>query len=117
MGAFGETVLTANKGFQGVQLVSVGLVDVNPCFRTIPSERVGLNGEYDHGGLAKRVSHRYRQALGIEVISSLSILQRGRVVILHGRVASRELLNQLVQLAMQENGADYVELRGVVIAQ
>lgn len=117
MGASGETILTANKGFQGVKLVQLGLSEVNPCFRTIPSERVGLNGEYDHHGLAKRVSHRFRRMLGTDVISGLSILQRGRVVILHGRVASRELLNQLVQAAMQESGADYVELRGVVINQ
>ena len=82
----------------------------------IPPERVGIRGEYDHHGLAKRVYLKFNQILGKPAIADLSVLQRGRVVILHGKIASQDLLNQLVQLAMQVDGADDVEIRGIRVS-
>jgi hypothetical protein len=35
----------------------------NSLFSTIPPERVGLSGEYDYSGLAKRVAAAFRQQI------------------------------------------------------
>ncbi|MBD2259083.1 hypothetical protein H6G13_16055 [Pseudanabaena sp. FACHB-2040] len=83
--------------------------------QTIPPERVGVRGEYDHYGLAKRVWLHYCEAFGSEIIASLSVKQRGSVVILHGQIRSQFLLEQLIQLAMQVEGTTNVEVRGVQV--
>lgn len=53
----------------------------SPIFRSIPPERIGLNGEYDHSGLAKRVDRSFRQQFLPEELAKLTVSQRGRVVI------------------------------------
>jgi osmotically-inducible protein OsmY len=90
------------------------LATVMPLFATIPPERVGLNGEYDHSGLAKRVALAFQENVSAEEIANLRVTQRGRVVILMGEVANKRLLNRLVSLAMQVDGATGVETSGII---
>ncbi len=82
-------------------------------FRTIPPERVGLHGEYDHSGLAKRVMLAFRERLPLGELSDLRVSQRGRVVILVGRVSNYQMLSQLANLALDVEGATDVETYGV----
>ncbi|WP_008319322.1 BON domain-containing protein [Leptolyngbya sp. PCC 6406] len=82
-------------------------------FKSIPPERVGLGGEYDHYGLKKRVECHLRNCLGANAIADLTILQRGRVIILHGRVTSPTQLQQIVQIALMVEGIAQVELCGI----
>lgn len=89
------------------------LMTVMPLFATIPPERVGLNGEYDHSGLAKRVALTFQENVAIEEITNLRVTQRGRVVILMGEIANKRLLSRLTSLAMQVDGATGVETSGV----
>lgn len=84
-------------------------------FTTIPPERVGLRGEYDHHGLAKRVQLTLEQQFTAEQIENLQISQRGAVVLLRGEVKSQRLLNELVTVAMNVDGAVGVEVNGVSI--
>ena len=81
-------------------------------FQTIPPERVGLNGEYDHSGLAKRVHLAFQQAFSAEQIQSLCVSQRGRVVVLKGQVSGK-LLRQLVEIATKTHGTTDVETYAV----
>lgn len=78
-------------------------------FRHSPPERIGILGEYDYNGLAKRVAHYFKTSVP-EDIGQLKVRQRGCVVILTGRVASRHLLNRLVDLAITVEGAALVEI-------
>jgi hypothetical protein len=78
-------------------------------FQTIPPERVGMNGEYDYFGLQKRVEVAFRQQFSAVELACLTVTQRGRVVILQGHVASREMLDQLVDIASQVDGTIRVE--------
>lgn len=82
-------------------------------FQTIPPERVGLNGEYDYYGLQKRVEHLFRQHFSRTELAQLRVGQRGRVVVLQGRVASREMLQCLVDLASKVEGSIRVETTGM----
>ncbi|NET30824.1 MAG: BON domain-containing protein [Cyanothece sp. SIO1E1] len=88
---------------------------VKPLFRTIPPERVGLNGEYDHSGLAKRVKLAFNRAFGSTQIANLKVAQRGRVVILKGKVKNCQVLDRLTQVAMQVKGAADIETQSVRI--
>ncbi|GAP97065.1 BON domain-containing protein [Leptolyngbya sp. NIES-2104] len=80
---------------------------------TIPPERIGLNGEYDHSGLAKRVSQAFQAHFSIQDLEGLRVKQRGKVVILMGNVRSSELLNQLKTIALGIEGAINVETYGI----
>ncbi len=86
-------------------------------FKTIPPERLGLNGEYDHNGLAKRVILALRENFELNDIYELRIKQRGAVVVVTGKISSQLLLIKLVNVAMSVTGATDVEFNGVSIAQ
>ena len=86
-------------------------------FRTIPPERVGLNGEYDHCGLSKRVSLSFSQNFQPDEIENLRITQRGAVVVLLGKVSSRRSLTRMVSIALGTRGAGDVEINGISIVQ
>jgi hypothetical protein len=95
--------------------------DDRSLLRPLPPERVGLNGEYDHSGLAKRVMLAF-QAQPEAIADSIQVIQRGRVVILVGMVANAQVLTRLVAIALSVSGTDTVEtygvqLKGTVIAE
>lgn len=82
-------------------------------FRSIPPERVGLNGEYDHSGLAKRVLQELRQRFQAKHLEQLRVTQRGTVVVLSGRIGDRQILEQIATAALGVMGALTVETHGV----
>ncbi|NEP15310.1 MAG: hypothetical protein F6J97_00145 [Leptolyngbya sp. SIO4C1] len=84
-------------------------------FKTLPPERIGLQGEYDYNGLAKRVYQQLHEALGAAAARRLKVRQRGRVILLSGYVASPERLAQIEQIALQLEGADAIETYAVMI--
>jgi hypothetical protein len=87
-----------------------------PCWfqdRGIPPERVGLNGEYDHAGLAKRVHATLRHHWDPLMVDRLRISQRGQVVILSGQVESQDCLDGMIECILQLEGAAFVESNGI----
>lgn len=81
----------------------------------IPAERVGLNGEYDQSGLAKRVALAFDEDARFEGIDSLWVAQLGTTVVLKGKVPSQDTLNQMVEVAQAVNGAEAVTTDQVTI--
>jgi hypothetical protein len=88
----------------------LGMVAAHGLLAAIPPERVGLDGEYDHSGLAKRVQQTLRQALGDEFVAQLEIAQRGKVVIVRGNGLESWLVRQVTRLTLEVEGADFVEV-------
>lgn len=82
---------------------------------SIPAERMGLNGEYDQSGLAKRVALAFDEDPNLDDIDTLYVAQTGSVVVFKGRVPSQEILNQMVATALQVNGATNVETDQVAV--
>lgn len=82
---------------------------------TIPPERVGLNGEYDQSGLAKRVALAFDQTPEVADIDTVYVAQTGGTVVLKGKVPSQEILNKLTSIARGVNGATGVETNQVTI--
>lgn len=76
----------------------------------IPPERVGLNGEYDHYGLAKRVKAHLDQHFEADVASRLVIRQRGSAILLSGKVATWQMAERLAYFILDVQGATQVEL-------
>lgn len=106
--------LTISTPLRGV-CVSQQLANrANHCrwFASIPPERTGLHGEYDYYGLSKRVSQCLSRNVGGE-LRRLKVRQRGRVVVLSGRLGSPYQLREIVNWALSVDGVDEVETYGV----
>lgn len=83
---------------------------------SIPPERVGLSGEYDQSGLAKRVALAFDEDPNLDDIDTLYVAQTGSTVVLKGKVPSQEILNQMIAAALQVNGATNVHTEEVTIS-
>jgi hypothetical protein len=81
----------------------------------IDPERVGLNGEYDQSGLAKRVALAFDEDSSLTDIDTLWVAQTGSTVVLKGSVPSQDILNQMVAVALDVNGATNVDTDQVTI--
>jgi osmotically-inducible protein OsmY len=77
--------------------------------QSIPPERVGLSGEYDQSGLAKRVALAFDQDSQLDDVNTLWVAQTGSTVVLKGKVPSQEILNKMVSVANSVNGATNVD--------
>jgi osmotically-inducible protein OsmY len=82
----------------------------------IPAERVGLNGEYDQSGLAKRVAAAFDQDSSVADIETVWVAQTGGTVVLKGEAPSQEQLNRLIEIANEQSGAEAVNAEQVTIA-
>jgi osmotically-inducible protein OsmY len=85
--------------------------------QAIPPERVGLSGEYDQSGLAKRVALAFDQDPELQAFSedTVWIAQTGTTVVLKGKVPNQEVLSKMVSSAMRVNGASDVKTDEVSI--
>jgi osmotically-inducible protein OsmY len=90
---------------------------VNPAPATpdIPPAKVGLTGEFDESGLAKRVALAFDENPALEALDRLWVAQTGGTVVLKGEVPSQDLLNQAVAIANGVSGATDVKADQVTI--
>ena len=97
----------------GIQKPQTAKVNPAPAQTTatesIPAERLGLSGEYDQSGLAKRVALAFDQDPNLDDIDTLYVAQTGSTVVLKGSVPSQEILNKMVSVARSVHGATGVE--------
>ncbi len=86
-------------------------------FRSIPPERIGVQGEYDYNGLAKRVNFAIQQQFDESTAQFVRVLQRGAVVVLEckeNKVAHAHLVH-MASIAMTVEGTAGVEVNGSTI--
>jgi osmotically-inducible protein OsmY len=81
----------------------------------IPPERVGLNGEYDQSGLAKRVALAFDEDPDLDDINTLYVAQTSGTVVLKGTVPSQQILDKMVSVARSVSGATGVETNQVSV--
>ncbi|MBO3457489.1 BON domain-containing protein [Aetokthonos hydrillicola Thurmond2011] len=84
---------------------------------SIPPERLGLNGEYDQSGLAKRVALAFDEDGRFDEIYSIYVAQLGGTVVLKGEVPSQDILDQLVEVAQGVTGATDVQSDQVSVVE
>lgn len=83
---------------------------------SIPPERLGLDGEYDQSGLAKRVALAFDQDSQLGDIDTLWVAQTGSTVVLKGRVPSQDILKKMVAVARSVHGAGSVNTDEVTVS-
>lgn len=98
--------------------------EVNPTVAEVPAdsggetiepERVGLNGEYDQSGLAKRVALAFDQDPNLADEERLWVAQTGGTVVLKGEVTDQATLDQLVSVAQGVSGCTNVDTSQVTV--
>jgi hypothetical protein len=77
--------------------------------QSIPPERLGLRGEYDENGLAKRVALAFDRDPILEDVDTLYVAQTETTVVLRGSVPNRDILNRMVMVAREVHGTGDVE--------
>jgi osmotically-inducible protein OsmY len=85
------------------------------AIESIPPERVGLNGEYDQSGLAKRVALAFDQDAQLDDVNTLWVAQTSGTVVLKGKVPSQDILNKMVSVARSVNGTTAVDTTQVTV--
>ncbi|MBD2101413.1 BON domain-containing protein [Leptolyngbya sp. FACHB-261] len=81
----------------------------------IPPERMGLNGEYDQSGLAKRVAAAFDDDSQITDVDTLYVAQTGTTVVLKGSVPEQAILSRMAEVARSVNGATAVDTSQVTV--
>lgn len=82
---------------------------------TIPPERMGLTGEYDQSGLAKRVALAFDQDAEIDDIETVFVAQTGGTVVLKGKAPNQAILSKMVNVARTVRGATSVDTSQVEV--
>ena len=86
-----------------------------PQGEQIAPERVGLSGEYDQSGLAKRVALAFDEEPDLADVDSVWVAQTGSTVVLKGTAPSQQILNQMVSVANNVEGATSVDSDQVTV--
>ena len=81
----------------------------------IAPERMGLNGEYDQSGLAKRVAAAFDQDQLVKDLDRVWVAQTGGTVVLKGDVPSQQHLDRLESIARGIDGATAIDSSQVKI--
>ncbi|MEH2433755.1 MAG: BON domain-containing protein [Nostoc sp.] len=84
--------------------------------QSIPPERLGLSGEYDQSGLAKRVALAFDEDPQLDDVDTLWVAQTGSTVVLKGKVPSQEILNKMISVARSVSGATDVDTNQATIS-
>lgn len=83
----------------------------------IPVEHMGLEGEYDRFGLAKRVAQALDQQEALASLNSLTFVQKGNSIVFWGEIPDRRMLERLIETASKVDGTHEVDIAGVTVAQ
>lgn len=81
----------------------------------IPACKLGLEGEFDASGLAKRVALAFDNDAALDDIATLWVAQLTSKVVLKGKVPSQDLLDKCVSVAGGVMGATEVDASQVEI--
>ncbi|BAZ09012.1 hypothetical protein NIES4071_08180 [Calothrix sp. NIES-4071] len=78
-------------------------------------ENMGLDGEYDTEGLAKRVAVAFDENPDIKDVQTLEIFQDGGTIILKGSLPNQSILEQMINVASKVDGTKAVDTSQVNI--
>lgn len=81
----------------------------------IPTERVGLYGEFSLNGIAQRVAKVYEQDPEISKIDTIYVAQEDDAIVLFGSIPDTTLLRRMENLAKQVDGVKKVYTSQVAI--
>ncbi|MEY3827813.1 MAG: hypothetical protein RLZZ148_2634 [Cyanobacteriota bacterium] len=83
--------------------------------KSTPAAKVGLNGEFDESGLAKRVVLAFDEDPNLADEDKLWVAQTGGTVVLKGTVSDQATLTKMVSVASKVSGATDVNTDQVTV--
>ena len=83
----------------------------------IPTERIGLSGNFSLSGIAERVASEFKQDPILKDVSTVYVAQEDDAIILTGKIPSRDILKRMENLAKEVNGVSRVYSSQVAIEQ
>jgi osmotically-inducible protein OsmY len=101
--------------FPGAQKSEAPVSEASSHPPEIPPAKVGLQGEFDESGLAKRVALAFDSDSELEDVDTLWVAQLGSKVVLNGRVPSQQVLDKLISMAMVVDGTTEVDASQVTV--
>ena len=81
----------------------------------IPSERVGLYGEFNLNGIAQRVAKVYEEDAQLKDVSTVYVAQEDDAIVLRGSISDASLLRRMENIAMEVEGVKKVYSSQVAI--
>ena len=81
----------------------------------IPLCKIGLTGEFDESGLAKRVTLAFDEDSELDDVETLWVAQLSSKVVLKGKVPSQAILTKMVAVAKDVEGATAVDTSQVEV--
>ena len=81
----------------------------------IPLCKIGLTGEFDESGLAKRVTLAFDEDSQLDDVETLWVAQLSSKVVLKGKVPSQAILDKMVAVARDVEGATAVDTSQVEV--
>ena len=81
----------------------------------IPSERIGLYGEFSLNGIAQRVARAFEQDPVLDNISTVYVAQEDDAIVLTGTISDAALLKRMENVALQVMGVEKVYTSQVAI--
>ncbi|MEM9266925.1 MAG: phospholipid-binding protein [Cyanobacteria bacterium P01_F01_bin.13] len=81
----------------------------------IPLCKIGLTGEFDESGLAKRVTLAFDEDSQLDDVETLWVAQLSSKVVLKGKVPSQAILDKMVAVAKDVEGATAVDTSQVEV--
>jgi DNA-binding NarL/FixJ family response regulator len=74
----------------------------------IPTERIGLYGEFSLNGIAQRVSKAFEQDSVLKDVSTVYIAQEDDAIVLTGSVVNADILKRMENIALEVTGVEKV---------
>jgi osmotically-inducible protein OsmY len=112
MGFFSR-IFGQNKPANATPRVNRSAANAAPA--DVPDYKVGLDGQFDESGLAKRVTLAFDEDSQLDDIETLWVAQTSGTVVLKGKVPSQAILDKMVQVAKGVDGTDAVDTKQVEI--
>lgn len=81
----------------------------------IPLCKIGLTGEFDESGLAKRVTLAFDEDSELDDVETLWVAQLSSKVVLKGKVPNQAILKKMVTVAKGVDGATAVDTSQVEV--
>lgn len=77
--------------------------------KDIPDYKIGVDGDFDESGLAKRVALAFDEDSQLDDIDTLWVAQLSGTVVLKGKVPSQDILDKMTRVAKGVDGTDAVD--------
>ena len=106
-------IVISSAIFSGCQEDTATLVKDSST--SIPTERIGLDGEFDSSGLAKRVAEALTQDSVLQSGSTVDVAQNDSKIVFKGTVSDSTMLDRLVTVARGVSGVSSVDTSQVKI--